>query len=162
MKTLRIKLTSDNSDCCLNGFPLVEGQYISGGENTPDYDVAEIYLGDRDDTTAAQEQFLDSLECCISYDVTESINHNSETQCPDCAPVMATPGSLWLVRDAGGVLLAVRRSRADANRTASNLESDFPGREISVKEVHHDDVSPSEVADVDQMLAGSDEYGLVD
>lgn len=66
---LQIKLTAGNDDNCLVTFPLLEEQYIESGENCGEFDLVTVDLADRDDTTAAQEAFLDSLECCVSYDL---------------------------------------------------------------------------------------------
>jgi hypothetical protein len=63
MATLKIEIAEDND--ILATFPYLDGQYIV--EEGRDYVVVE--LGDRDDTTVAQEQYLDTHDSVIRYSV---------------------------------------------------------------------------------------------
>lgn len=72
MAKLIITLKSDESDMALAGFPLYGEQYIDGALaefNTNGTETCEIDLDGRTDTTAAQEQFLDTSSAVISYKV---------------------------------------------------------------------------------------------
>lgn len=72
MAKLIITLKSDKSDMALAGLPLYGEQYIDGSLaefSTDGTETCEIDLQDRDDTTVAQEQFLDTNPAVISYKV---------------------------------------------------------------------------------------------
>lgn len=72
--TLYITLTSD-ADNALAGFPLMEayeGEEQAIAEESRDSDgniVVAINLGYREDTTVAQEQFLDTSDYVIKYHI---------------------------------------------------------------------------------------------
>ncbi len=51
-------------------FPLLDGQYIDGESAvSPDRIQVVVELGDRDDTTAGQEQYLNTNPQVVSYEV---------------------------------------------------------------------------------------------
>lgn len=56
MAKLIIQLEHDADDLALQGFPFFQGQYIES-EDGP---IVVIDLGDRTDTSAAQEQYLNT------------------------------------------------------------------------------------------------------
>lgn len=69
---LIIMLDSSKSDMALAGFPLMDDQYIDGALaefNEDGTETCEIDLDGRTDTTAAQEQFLDTNPAVITYKV---------------------------------------------------------------------------------------------
>ena len=67
---LAIEIKSDAEDT-LVGFPYMDGQYHDGGEDDQSEDNYWIYveLGDREDTTAMQEQFLNTNSSVISWQI---------------------------------------------------------------------------------------------
>jgi hypothetical protein len=69
---LIITLDSSKSDMALSGFPLVGEQIIDGALaefNADGTETCEIDLDERTDTTAAQEQFLDTSPAVIRYKI---------------------------------------------------------------------------------------------
>jgi hypothetical protein len=64
----------DDNDLALQGFPFLDDQYIRE-EMYGDACVVEIDLDGRDDTTTAQEQFLDTNPMVVGYDVTPAGHH---------------------------------------------------------------------------------------
>lgn len=68
MRFLRISLKSGAEDV-LAGFPFGEGQYIDQEFE----DVVIVALGDADDTTSAQEHFLNTHPDVIAYKVGEEV-----------------------------------------------------------------------------------------
>ena len=74
--TINLRTNSDDAnDLALQGFPFMAEQFIIS-ESNGDACVVEIDLGERDDTTAAQEQYLDTNPAVIGYGVTAQSLHN--------------------------------------------------------------------------------------
>ena len=69
MATLIITVRNDNADMSLAGLPLFDGQYIVGETPGAETTEVEVELADRADTTATQEQFLNTSEAVVSYKV---------------------------------------------------------------------------------------------
>ena len=66
-----IELTPDAQDA-LVGFPFREGQYIAEeyeAEDGRDTKFVDVELGDRRDTDATQEQFLNTNSKVVSYSI---------------------------------------------------------------------------------------------
>ena len=61
---------------------------------------------------------------------------------------MSNDNTVWVVRNAGGVVLDARYTHAAANAAAEAIGLDNPGVETSVKEVHIDELPVSEKKDV--------------
>lgn len=59
----------ENSEVSLQGLPLSEGQYFDGGEEEDGGGSYFCYvdLGDKSETTVAQEQYLNTQPGVISY-----------------------------------------------------------------------------------------------
>jgi hypothetical protein len=75
MAKLIISLKPDADDSALLGFPFGENQYVlseyvGGADRIDSYDV-EIDLADEEDSTVAQERFLDSCVDVVSYEIVE-------------------------------------------------------------------------------------------
>lgn len=72
-KRLLINVRGDDSDLTLAAFPFMLDQFIAGetysGADEIDTVTVEIDLADRDDTTAAQEQYLNTNEAVIGYTI---------------------------------------------------------------------------------------------
>ena len=73
MATLLINIRGDE-DLSLAGFPFMEDQHIIN-EMYGDACVVEIDLADRIDTTAAQEQYLNTNPAVVGYSVEVSDLH---------------------------------------------------------------------------------------
>jgi hypothetical protein len=70
MTTLIIYLNTDSSTGLeLQGFPFAVDQYIESEIANEDMTHVYIPLADADDTTAAQEQYLNTNEHVLSYKV---------------------------------------------------------------------------------------------
>ena len=73
---LVIRLWTEKADCALVQFPLLQEQWFEGeredGEREDGVTEITINLGDRDDTTRAQEQFLNTSPAVKSWDVVEA------------------------------------------------------------------------------------------
>lgn len=74
---LLINLRNDDDEMALANFPFMEGQYVIAGDYG-DAGVVEIDLADRTDTTAAQEQFLDTNPLVIGYSIEACDLHETE------------------------------------------------------------------------------------
>ena len=61
----------ENNDVSLQWLPLLDGQFFDGGEEEDGGDSYFCYvdLGDRAETTASQEQYLNTQPGVISYGV---------------------------------------------------------------------------------------------
>lgn len=79
MARLVINLTSAGiaDDDALIGFPCLPGQ-VPLEETHGDIGIFEIDLGDRDDTTAAQELYLNSNRYIIDWSVERGNLHETE------------------------------------------------------------------------------------
>lgn len=70
MATLVIQLDAEKSNDSLMGFPFQRGQYIESEiENDGIIHVYVVSEEDFDDTTAAQEQFLNTNDAVVKYEV---------------------------------------------------------------------------------------------
>lgn len=69
-KRLAIEITPD-AENVLVGFPYMDGQYSDGEQESESNDNVFIYveLGDHDDTTAAQEQHLNTNPYVVGYSI---------------------------------------------------------------------------------------------
>jgi len=74
-KRLRINIRIDDADMALAGFPFMDDQFVIQ-ELYGDACVVEIDLADRGDTTAAQEQFLNTSAAVVGYSVEQGDLHN--------------------------------------------------------------------------------------
>ena len=75
MNSATIVIKEDAQDTLAN-FPYQPGQYLEAGEDlNPDGDgvMVTINLADRIDLTAAQEQYLNTSDDVLSYNVDQSI-----------------------------------------------------------------------------------------
>jgi len=70
MATLIIQLDADKSGDALMGFPFQRGQYIESEiENDGIVHVYVVSEEDFDDTTTPQEQFLNTNDAVVKYEV---------------------------------------------------------------------------------------------
>lgn len=75
MTTLLINIRTADADDALMGFPFMADQFVIG-EMSGDACVVEIDLADRTDTTAHQEQFLNTNPAVIGYSIESTDLHN--------------------------------------------------------------------------------------